>query len=139
LSGQQVPAVVQGASGRRSGPHSRSGEPPSARQATAHRVCGRPARGRVNERSLRGQPPHRGRTRAEDAAQGVGRPVGPEDDVAARVERECAEQGIPVAIDDPVTIAKIITLVRAGYASTSATKAAKSARRDRPYGSARGR
>jgi len=58
--------------------------------------------------------------------------------VTARVERECAEQGIPVAIDDPVTIAKIITLVRAGRASKSATKAARSARRDRPSASAKG-
>src|SRR4029450_4250315 len=70
---------------------------------------------------------------------GAGRPVGPEDDLAARVERAGAEPGIPVAIDDPVTIAKIITLVRAGHASTSATRAAKSARRGRPSGSARGR
>jgi hypothetical protein len=140
LSSQKVPAaVVQEASGRRPGPHARSNEPPSARRATVHRVHSRPARGRVNERSLRVQPPQRGGTRAEDAAQGAGRPVGPEDDVAARVERECAEQGIPVAIDDPVTIAKIITLVRAGHASTSATRAAKSARRGRPSGSARGR
>ena len=62
-----------------------------------------------------------------------------EDDVATRVERECAEQGVPVAIDDPVTIAKIMTLMRDGRASKSATKAAKSGRRDRPSYSSRGR
>jgi hypothetical protein len=66
-------------------------------------------------------------------------PSGSEDDVAARVERECAEQGVPVAIDDPVTIAKIMTLMRDGRASKSATKAAKSAKRDRPSYSARAR
>jgi hypothetical protein len=64
---------------------------------------------------------------------------GYEDDIAARVERECAEQGVPVAIDDPVTIAKIMTLMWDGRASKSATKAARSAQRDRPSYSARAR
>jgi hypothetical protein len=77
---------------------------------------------------------------AEVPSEGTQPPrAGSADDVAVRVARECTEQGIPVAIDDPVTIAKIITLVRAGHASTSATRAAKSARRGRPSGSARGR
>jgi hypothetical protein len=66
-------------------------------------------------------------------------PSGYEADVAARVERECAEQGIPVGIEDPVTIAKIMTLMRDGHVSKSATKAAKSARRDRPSDSAKAR
>jgi hypothetical protein len=66
-------------------------------------------------------------------------PSGYEDDVAARVRRECAEQGIPVAIEDPVTVAKILTLVRDGCASRSATKTATSARRGRPSASAKGR
>lgn len=68
-----------------------------------------------------------------------GPPLGWTDDVAARVEQECAEQGIPVGIDDPVTIAKIITLVRAGRASKSATTAARSERTGRPSSSAKGR
>ena len=66
-------------------------------------------------------------------------PSGYEDDVPARVERECAEQGIPVAIEDPVTVAKILTLVRDGRASRSATKTATSARRVQPSASAKGR
>ena len=66
-------------------------------------------------------------------------PSGYEDDVPARVERECAEQGIPVAIEDPVTVAKILTLVRDGRGSKSATKTATSARRDRTSASATGR
>jgi hypothetical protein len=88
---------------------------------------------------LRDQPTDARGAKAGDAARRAGMLPEPEDDVAARVERECAEQGIPVAIDDPVTIAKIITLVRAGHASRSATKAAKSVRRGRPSGFARGR
>ena len=66
-------------------------------------------------------------------------PSGYEDDVPARVERECAEQGIPVAIEDPVTVAKILTLVRGGRASSLATKTVTSARTDRPSASATGR
>ena len=62
-----------------------------------------------------------------------------DDDIAARVERECAEQGIPVAIEDPVTIAKILTLVLDGRASRLATKTATSARRVQPSASATGR
>ncbi len=88
---------------------------------------------------LRDQPADGRRPKALDAARRADVLAGPEDDVAARVERECAEQGIPVAIDDPVSIAKIITLVRAGRASRSATKAAKSAQRGRPSASAKGR
>src|SRR6266702_5914884 len=86
--------------------------------------------------------PHLGKrrtARAEDVSQEVATPTVPDDDIAARVERECAEQGIPVGIDDPVTIAKVITLVRAGRASRSATRVAKTARADRPSVSARGR
>jgi hypothetical protein len=66
-------------------------------------------------------------------------PSGYEDDVPARVERECAEQGIPVAIEDPVTVAKILTLVRDGRASRLATKTATLARRVQPSASATGR
>jgi hypothetical protein len=62
-----------------------------------------------------------------------------DNDVATRVERECAEQGVPVAIEDPVTVAKILTLVRDGCASRTATKTATSARRGRPSASAKGR
>ena len=62
-----------------------------------------------------------------------------DNDVATRVERECAEQGIPVAIEDPVTVAKILTLVRDGRASRLATKTATSARRVQPSASATGR
>jgi hypothetical protein len=87
---------------------------------------------------LRDQPADERQTQAVDAVRQTGMLAEPEDDVAARVERECAEQGIPVAIDDPVSIAKIITLVRAGRASRSATRTAKSARRGRPSGSAKG-
>jgi hypothetical protein len=77
---------------------------------------------------------------AEVPSEGTQPPrAGSADALAVRVGRECAEQGIPVAIEDPVTIAKIITLVRAGRASTLATKAAKSTRRGRPSSSARGR
>lgn len=75
--------------------------------------------------------------KAGAAAARASTPTGRNDDVAARVARECAEQGIPVAIDDPVTIIRIMTLMRAGRASKSATKAAKSARRGRPSSSAR--
>jgi hypothetical protein len=88
---------------------------------------------------LRDQSADGRQAQAGDATCRTRVPAEPEDHVAARVERECAEQGIPVAIDDPVSIAKIITLVRAGRASRSATRAAKSARRDRPSGSAKGR
>jgi hypothetical protein len=88
---------------------------------------------------MRDQPAGERRAKArDDAHQGGGR-AGSEDDVGARVARECAEQGIPVAIDDPVTITKIMTLMRAGHASKLATKAAKSARRGRPSSSAKGR
>jgi len=75
--------------------------------------------------------------KAGTAAHRASTPAGRNDDVATRVARECAEQGIPVAIDDPVTITKIMTLMRAGRASKSATKAAKSARRGRPSSSAK--
>jgi hypothetical protein len=76
---------------------------------------------------------------SNDAGSQGWTPPGCENDVAARVERECAEQGIPVAIEDPVTVAKILTLVRGGGASRSATKTATSARRGRPSASATGR
>lgn len=88
---------------------------------------------------LRDQPADGKTAKAENAARRAGVLAGPDDDVAARVARECAEQGIPVGIDDPVSIAKIMTLIRAGRASKSATTAARSARRGRPSGSARGR
>jgi hypothetical protein len=61
-----------------------------------------------------------------------------DDNVATRVGRECAEQGIPVAIEDPVTVAKILTLVRDGRASRSATRKATSARRGWPSASPKG-
>lgn len=80
-----------------------------------------------------------GTEQPEDAAAEAAMRSGSDDDLAARVERECAEQGIPVGIDDPVSIAKIMTLIRAGRASRSATMAAKSTRRGRPSGSAKGR
>ena len=76
---------------------------------------------------------------SEDAELQGWTPSEREDDVATRVERECAEQGVPVAIDDPVTIARIMTLMRDGRASKSATKAVKSARRGPPSYSATGR
>ena len=85
------------------------------------------------------QTPDGKRAKAGDDARQADVLAGPEDDLAARVARECVEQGIPVAIDDPVTIAKIMTLMRDGRASKSATKAAKSGRRDRSSYSARGR
>ena len=88
---------------------------------------------------LRDQPADERQAQAEDATCRTGVLAGPKDDLAVRVARECAEQGIPVGIDDPVSIAKIMTLVRAGRASKLATTAAKSARRGRPSGSARGR
>jgi hypothetical protein len=116
--------------------------PASPRRATAHRVrsaATRPARDSANKHSMRDRPVDQRRAEAGDDAHQANVLAEPEDDVAARVERECAEQGIPVAIDDPVSIAKIITLVRAGRASKSATRAAKSARRGRPSGSAKGR
>lgn len=62
-----------------------------------------------------------------------------DDGLATRVERECAEQGIPVGIDDPVTIAKILTLVRAGRVAKSATRAERSRRRGRSCAYARER
>ena len=77
--------------------------------------------------------------RSKDAEPQGWRSSGYEDDIPARVERECAEQGIPVAIEDPVTVAKILTLVRDGRASRLATKTATSARRDQPFASATGR
>lgn len=77
---------------------------------------------------------------AEVPSEGTQPPrAGSADDLAARLARECAEQGIPVGIDDPVSIAKIMTLMRAGRASTWATTAEKSARRGRPSGSAKER
>ena len=77
---------------------------------------------------------------AEVPSEGTQPPrAGSADDVAVRVARECAEQGIPVGIDDPTSIAKIMTLMRDGYASTSATKAARLARRGRSSASAKGR
>ena len=118
-----------------------SGPPPPCR-GTAHLVAGiasRPARNRANEHSMRDLPPDGKGANAEDDVRQAGVLGGPEDELAVRVARECAEQGIPVAIDDPVTIAKIMTLMRDGRASTSATKAAKSARRGRPSSSAKGR
>jgi hypothetical protein len=75
----------------------------------------------------------------EDAKHKYCTPSGCDDNIATRVERECAEQGIPVAIEDPVTVAKILTLVRDGRAARSATKKATSARRGRPSASATGR
>ena len=84
------------------------------------------------------RPPDRRRAKAGDDAGHADVLAGPEDQLAARVAQECAEQGIPVAID-PVTIAKIMTLMRDGRASKSATKAARSARRGRPSSSAKGR
>ena len=53
---------------------------------------------------------------------GVGRPPagrsGPDDDLAARarawVERTCAEQGVPVKVSDPQTIAKVAELLAQG-------------------------
>jgi hypothetical protein len=75
---------------------------------------------------------------SKDADLSSWTPSGFEDDLAARVEQECAEQGIPVAIEDPVTVAKILTLVRDGRASRSATRKATSARRGRPSASAKG-
>jgi hypothetical protein len=74
----------------------------------------------------------------KDAALRGWTPSEYEDNVPARVERECAKQGIPVAIEDPVTVAKILTLVRDGRASKSATKTATSARRGRPSACAKG-
>jgi hypothetical protein len=50
---------------------------------------------------LRDQPADERQVQAGDATCRTGVLAEPEDDVAARVERECAEQGIPVAIDDP--------------------------------------
>jgi hypothetical protein len=88
---------------------------------------------------LRDQPADERQAQAGDATCRTGVLAELEDDVAARVERECAEQGIPVGIDDPVSIAKIMTLIRVGRASMSATTAAKSAGRGRPSGSAKGR
>jgi hypothetical protein len=77
---------------------------------------------------------------AEVPSEGTQPPrAGSADDVAVRVARECAEQGIPVGIDDPTSIAKIMTLMRAGRVSTWTTTAVKSARRGRPSGSAKGR
>jgi hypothetical protein len=38
------------------------------------------------------------------------------DDVAARVQRECAEQGIPEKVEDPVIIARVVVLAWAGRA-----------------------
>ncbi len=113
-----------------------------ARREADRRVRGitsRPDRTRGSEHSAPDQTLGHGRTEAEGAVHEAGMPSGWDEGVAARVERECAEQGIPVGIDDPVTVAKIITLVRAGRASRSATKAAKSARRGRPSASAKGR
>jgi hypothetical protein len=78
-------------------------------------------------------------SKAEATTPRADTPIGRTDDVAVHVRRECAEQGIPVAIDDPMTIDKIMTLMRDGRASKSATKVARSARRGRPSSSAKGR
>jgi hypothetical protein len=88
---------------------------------------------------MRDLPPDGKRANAENDVRQAGVLGGPEDELAVRVARECAEQGIPVAIDDPVTIAKIMTLMRDGRASTSATKAARLARRGQSSASAKGR
>jgi hypothetical protein len=123
----------------RDGPQS---GPTSPRRGMGHPASGiasRPARNRANEHSMLDRPPDRRRAKAGDDAGHADVLAGPEDQLAARVAQECAEQGIPVAIDDPVTIAKIMTLMRDGRVSTSATKAAKSARRGRPSSSAKGR
>jgi hypothetical protein len=40
--------------------------------------------------------------------------AGREDTVAARVARECAEQGIPSKLEDPVIISRILILMNAG-------------------------
>ncbi len=116
--------------------------PPPPRRGMAHLVsdiASRPARNRANEHSIRDRPPDGKRAKADDDIRQADVLTGPEDELAARVARECAEQGIPVAIDDPVTIAKIMTLMRDGRASTSATKAARLARRGRSSSSAKGR
>jgi len=39
--------------------------------------------------------------------------------VAARVRRECAAQGIPERVEDPVTLAKVVTLAYEGLATPS--------------------
>jgi hypothetical protein len=41
------------------------------------------------------------------------------DGVAARVRRECAAQGIPERVEDPVTLAKVATLAYEGLAMPS--------------------
>jgi hypothetical protein len=116
--------------------------PASPRRGMAHLVSGiasRPARNPADEHSMRDRPPDGRMAKAGDDARQADVLTGPEDELAARAARECAEQGIPVAIDDPVTIAKIMTLMRDGRASTSATKAARLARRGRSSSSAKGR
>ena len=41
------------------------------------------------------------------------------DDIGARVRRECAEQGLPEKVEDPVMLAKVVTLAFEGLATPS--------------------
>jgi hypothetical protein len=54
------------------------------------------------------------RAKAGDDARLTQVPAGPQDDIAARVERECAEQDIPSKLKDPVIISRILVLMNAG-------------------------
>lgn len=59
------------------------------------------------------------------------------DQVAAWVQRTCAEQGVPVYVSDPATIAQVVTLLRGG--TTERTRAQRGstgrpARSDSPDG-----
>jgi hypothetical protein len=41
------------------------------------------------------------------------------DGISARVRRECAEQGIPEKVEDPVIIANVVTLAFEGLTTPS--------------------
>ena len=129
--------AVDGATARRE--HSRGTRAGREADRRVRGITSGRDRTRGSEHSGPDQTLGQGRADAEGAAHGAATLPERDEDVAARVERECAEQGIPVGIDDPVTIAKIITLVRAGRASRSATKVATSAQVGRPSGCAKGR
>lgn len=49
-----------------------------------------------------------------------------QDDIAARVARECAEQGIPSKLEDPAIISRILILMNAGRHSRAEDVATRS-------------
>lgn len=50
---------------------------------------------------------------------GLPAPVPETDGIAARVQRECAAQGIPETLEDPAVLSRVVTLAYVGLATPS--------------------